>query len=82
MSSTLRNWRKSLHFSLVFYDWLESWISISGINGKLTKETFTALYHKTYAFLEPTKYDVEELKMPNTLPGKFQTDYLEARFGQ
>ena len=30
---------------------------------KLTNETFTALYHTTYAFLQMTKYDPEELKM-------------------
>ena len=35
-----------------------------------------------YVFLEITKYCLEELKMQFILPGKFQTDHLEARFGQ
>ena len=64
-----------------------SWNSISGRNGKLTKGktsffSFTALYHTTYAFLELTKYCIEELKIQYILPGKFQSDHLEARFGQ
>ena len=65
-----------------FSDWLGSWNSISGRNGKLTKESFTALHHTTYAFLELTKYCIEELKMQYILLGKFQTDHLEARFSQ
>ena len=48
-------------------------------NGKLT---FTALLHTTYAFLELIKYFIEELKMLYILLGKFQTDYLEEKFGQ
>lgn len=78
----LRMNEENFRFLSVFCDWLESWNSISGRNGKLTKETFTALHHTTYAFLELTKYCIEELKMLYILPGKFQTDHLEARFGQ
>ena len=78
----LRVNEENFRFLSVFCDWLESWNSISGKNGKLTKETFTALHHTTYAFLELTKYCMEELKMLYILPGKFQTDHLEARFGQ
>lgn len=73
---------ENFRFLSVFCDWLECWNSISGRNGKLTKETITALHHTTYAFLELTKYCIEELKMLYILPGKFQTDHLEARFGQ
>ena len=72
---------ENFRFLSVFCDWLESWNSISGRNGKLKKETFTALYHTTYAFLELTKYCIEELKIQYILPGKFQTDHLEAKFG-
>ena len=61
---------------------MESWNSIPEKSGKLTKETFTALHHTTYAILEHTQYCTEELKMVCILPGKFQTDHLEARFGQ
>ena len=60
---------------------MESWDSIPGKSGKLTKETFTALHHTTYTILELTQYCTEELKLLYILPGKFQTDHLEARFG-
>ena len=73
---------EKFRFLSVFWDWLEFWNSISGKNGKLTKETFTAWHHTTYSFLELTKYCIEELKMLYILPGKFQTDHLEERFGQ
>ena len=73
---------ENFRYLSVSCDWLESQNSISGRNGKLTKETFTALHHTTYAFLELTKYSLEELKMQYILLGEFQTDPLEARFGQ
>ena len=69
-------------FLTIFCNWLESWDSIPGKSGKLTKETLTTLHHTTYAILELTQYCTEELKMVCILPGKFQTDHLEARFGQ
>ena len=74
--------KENFRFLSVFCDWLESWNSIFGKNGKLTKETFTALHHTTYAFLELNKYCIEELKMQYILPGRFQTDYLEEKFDQ
>ena len=66
----------------VFCNWLNCWNNIPGNLGKLTKETFTALHHTTYAMFELTNYCIDELKMQYILPGKFQTDNLEARFGQ
>ena len=63
-------------------DLLEYWNSISGRNGKLIKEIFTALHHTTFAFLELTNYCIEEMKMLYILAGKFQTDHLETRFAQ
>ena len=78
----LRGNEENFRFLSVFWDWLEALNSISGRNGKLTKESFTVLYHTTYAFLELTKYCIEELKMQYILPGKFQTDHLEVKFGQ
>ncbi len=78
----LRLNEENFRFLSVFCDWLESWNSIFGKNGKLTKETFIALHHTTYAFLELTKYCIEELKMPYILDGKFRTDQLEVGFGQ
>ena len=81
-SKPLRVNEENLRFLSIFCDWLESWNSISERNGKLTKETFTALHHTIYAFLELAKYCIKELKMQYILPDKFQTDYFEARFGQ
>ncbi len=40
------------------------------------------MHHTTYTFLKLTKYCIEELKMLYILPGKFQTDHLEEKFGQ
>ena len=74
--------QENFRFLSVLCDWLESWNSISQRNGKLTKETFTALYRTTNAFLELTKYCTDDLKMQYILSGKFQTDHFEARFGQ
>ena len=73
---------ENFRFLSVFCGWLESWNSISGRNSKLTKETFTILHHTTYVFIELIKYCIEELKLQYILPDKFQTDHLEARFGQ
>ena len=73
---------ENFKFLNVFSNWLECWDSIPEKCGKLTKETFTALHHTTHAMLELTNYCIEELKMKFILPGKFQTDHLEARFGQ
>ena len=73
---------ENFRFLSVFCDWLKSWNSISGGNGKLTKETFTALHRTTYVFLELTKYCIEELKMLYILPGNFQTNHHEVRFEQ
>ena len=78
----LKGNEENFRFLSVFCDWLESWNSISGRNGKLTKETFAALHYTTYAFLELTKYCIEELKIQYMLLGKFQTDPLKAKFGQ
>ena len=69
-------------FLTIFCCWLESSDNIPGKSGKLTKEIFTALHHTTHAILELTQYCKEELKIVYILPGKFQTDHLEARFGQ
>ena len=47
----LRVNEQNFRFLSILCDWLKSWNSISQRNGKLTKETFTALHHTTYAFL-------------------------------
>ena len=68
-----------LHF---FLDWLNVWERMTEVTGKLTKETFSALKHTTTAILQITDYCIDELNMKYMLPGKFQTDQLEARFGK
>ena len=72
-------------FLKYFSDWLSRWESIKSIkssHGKLTSETFYALQHTTNALLEVTEYCLSELGAQYVLLGKFQTDCLEARFGQ
>ena len=64
-----------LHY---FLNWLNLWDGMTGITGKLTNETFTALKHATTAILQLTDYCIHELKMKYILTGKFQTDQLEA----
>ena len=73
---------KSKQFLYYFLDWLASWNSTSIGAGKLTRETFTALQHSTHALLELSSYCLHELGAKYVLLGKFQTDSLEARFGQ
>jgi hypothetical protein len=50
--------------------------------GKLTKETFTALLHTSRGLLDIVNYCTRDLGARYVLLGKFQTDSLEARFGQ
>ena len=73
---------KARTFLEYFANWIEEWRTSNADGGKLTKETFTALSHTTYALLEITDYCIQELHAKYVLLGKFQTDCLEARFGQ
>ncbi|XP_055928711.1 uncharacterized protein LOC129959843 [Argiope bruennichi] len=72
---------KRYKFLDVFLNWLEDWKNMKCDTGMLTKETYSALFMTTYALKEITKYCQEEFEMKYILPGKFQTDNLEARFG-
>ena len=108
----------------VFCEWLESWNSISWRNGKLIKETFTALHH-THLCISWTDqilyrrienaihitwqiskwsswgqfdqhwqfsgnqyisiwqvFECEKFFRILSVPGKFQSDHLEAKFDQ
>ena len=71
--------KKFLNYLL---DWLTNWHAMEGATGKLTKETFTALQHTKHALLEVADYCITQLGARYVLLGKFQTDCLEARFGQ
>ena len=65
-----------------FSHWLSKWETENSSSGRLTKETFGALKHTTHALLEIADYCIDELGAEYVLLGKFQTDSLEARFGQ
>ena len=41
---------KNFRFLSVFCDWSEFWFGISGKNGRLIKETLTALHHTNNTF--------------------------------
>jgi len=64
-----------------FLNWLDEW-NLMNTKDKLTKETFTALQHTTNALLQISEHCFEELNVSYVLLGKFQTDSLEAKFGQ
>lgn len=78
-----------------FSCWLNEWNKLSMLKrdekrklgipckgGFLSKETFFALKFTTDTMLEIVKHAFESLGMSYILLGKFQTDNLEARFGQ
>lgn len=62
--------------------WLDFWKSCQPINHKLSNETHLAFSHSIYALLQLSEYCVNELEFNYILPGKIQTDSLEARFGK
>ena len=69
-------------FLRYFIEWLSRWGRVKSSHGSLTSETFYALHHTTNALLEIADYCISELGANYVLLGKFQTDCLEARFGQ
>lgn len=71
--------------------WLKKWDSMNTQRedtkfkkryGKLSNETQFALYHTVQTLLLVIEFLKKELKFHYVLLGKFQTDDLEARFGQ
>ncbi|XP_049805645.1 uncharacterized protein LOC126248581 [Schistocerca nitens] len=72
----------SMQFLLDFLDWLDVWKAKGLSSGFLTKETFFAIQHTTYAVVEIARYCTEELGMSYLLTAKLQTDVLERRFGK
>lgn len=67
-------------FLLYFVEWLESWDTYGA--GKLTMETYTAILQTSRGLLQVAEYLLKEYNYNYILLGKFQTDNLEARFGQ
>ena len=61
-------------FKFFFLKWLLAWEEIPGDCGKLSKETFTALWNTCYGLLSEADYCLSELKLNYVLVGKFQTD--------
>ncbi|GBN15042.1 hypothetical protein AVEN_182966-1 [Araneus ventricosus] len=64
-----------------FLKWIDDWDRIKFSTGTFTKETRTALVLSTKAIIEISSYCKENFNMSYILPGKFQTDDLESRFG-
>lgn len=65
-----------------FLIWLDKWEELANGVGILSKETLSALKLSTHSIIEITNYCVDELALKYILPGKFQTDLLEDRFGK
>jgi len=79
----------SCMFLQQFCKWLIAWNNIvvqgeepNSRRGKLSNQTQEALLHTVTTLLEIIKYLTNDLKLSYILLGKFQTDNLEARFGQ
>lgn len=86
---------QNLFFLQNFLTWLRNWQKLSELSkqekksislpekgGMLSKETFFSLIHTTEAMIALSNYMFDTLQCKYVLLGKFQTDSLEARFGQ
>ncbi|GFV53760.1 transposable element P transposase [Trichonephila clavipes] len=73
-----------LTFFSKFVQWLDCWKNLkqNKREGCLSEETFFALRHTVNTIPELIKYLLTEQNFKYVLTGKFQTDRLEARFGQ
>uniref|UniRef100_A0A0B7BS26 Uncharacterized protein n=3 Tax=Arion vulgaris TaxID=1028688 RepID=A0A0B7BS26_9EUPU len=65
-----------------FIVWLTEWGKLPNSNGKLTRETYSALLHSVTVMIELAEYSFSTLNIEFILFGKLQTDNLEARFGE
>ncbi|KAF8791338.1 hypothetical protein HNY73_006224 [Argiope bruennichi] len=64
-----------------FLNWLNKWEGMGCTTGGLSNETHAALKVTTNAITEIAVYCKEKFGLDFILPGKFQTDNLESRFG-
>ena len=62
--------------------WLKLWNTKTEKQEHLTKETITVLIHTVDTLILLVKYLLQHHQLQFVLLGKFQTDKLEARFGQ
>ena len=65
-----------------FACWLKLWNTQTTKAGHLTKETFTALLHTVDTLVLLVKDLLDNNKLKYVILGRFQTNNLEARFGQ
>jgi hypothetical protein len=72
---------EKLIFLNKFLLWLDAWKQDTD-NVCLTKDTFNALKRSTIVLIEIAKYAFTNFEINYILPGKFQTDNLEKRFGR
>ncbi|CAH1112316.1 unnamed protein product [Psylliodes chrysocephalus] len=77
----LNNTDPKLTFLKNFTKWLDAWNRIPNSNG-LTRDTYGALKRSTLVLIDIIEYSFLNFKLDYLLPGKFQTDNLEERFGR
>lgn len=76
---------KRLIYLTNFLSWLTRWKELAdenSLSGCLTSDTYNALYHCTFVLKEIIVYALSEFNVSYVLPGKFESDNLEMRFGQ
>uniref|UniRef100_A0A1B0GH08 Putative transposase n=1 Tax=Lutzomyia longipalpis TaxID=7200 RepID=A0A1B0GH08_LUTLO len=69
----------NLQFLKKFAIWLTKWDSLTL---KLTEQTHKALYLTTISTIEIIEYSFQHFSIQYFLPGKLQSDCIEARFGK
>lgn len=65
-----------------FTIWLTKWHELNNNDFSLSKDTNAALLRCTLSLIEIIAYSLQHFTITYVLPGKFQTDKLEERFGQ
>ncbi|XP_023238551.1 uncharacterized protein LOC111637309 [Centruroides sculpturatus] len=75
---------EQIKFLNCFIEFLDAWdkFNLKQHYGRLSYETHFALKHSTYATIHLIEYLFKKFSLKFVLLGKFQTDNLEARFGQ
>lgn len=73
---------KKIEYLKKFLLWLHNWNGDSLNNVGLTKDTYNALKRSTEVLISLTEYSFTKFQLKYILPGKFQTDNLERRFGR
>jgi len=82
LTATDQTRKRTETFLTFLFEWLVSWEEIPSDCRKLRREPFSALCNTSYGLLKVADYCLSELGLIYVLLGMFQTDCLEARFGQ